>query len=84
MNPELLQNIKKMIMQASKTELSPEEITETANLIDDLLFDSISLIELIVLVEDQYNIEFEDDIMVSTFETVKDLALYVEGLIKGK
>ena len=57
MNREILfKELKELVKERSK---SKQEITEQTNLIYDLGFDSILLIELFTEIEERYNAEFD-------------------------
>lgn len=64
-------------------ELQIEEdlITPEAELTNDLGINSIELADLVMLCEDKFNIEINDD-NIGTFVTVGDVVEYLEGLQK--
>jgi acyl carrier protein len=50
----------------------------------ELGIDSVSFIQLIVEMENEFDIEFsDDDLMISEFETIKDLVARIENLLGG-
>jgi acyl carrier protein len=58
-----------------------DKITMNDHLKEDLMLDSISLVELQVNIEDGFDIRFnpiEDD-MVSVFKTISSLVAFIEG-----
>ncbi len=57
-------------------ELDPESITPEAELVNDLGVNSIELADLILLCEDKYNIEIDDD-DIKNFITVGDFVDYL-------
>lgn len=57
-------------------ELDPESITPEAELVNDLGVNSIELADLILLCEDKYDIEIDDD-DIKNFITVGDIADYL-------
>jgi len=63
MQNDIESKLKEIIFTYSKAELKPEEIHNQTDLITDLGFDSISIIQLIVEIEDSFNIVFSDNDM---------------------
>lgn len=61
-----------------------EDIHDETNVFEDLMFDSIGIIELIVHIEECFHIEFDDDIMISTFSSVKNIIDYVDNKLLDK
>ncbi len=57
-------------------ELDPESITPEAELVNDLGVNSIELADLILLCEDKYDIEIDDD-DIKNFITVGDFVDYL-------
>ena len=57
-------------------ELDPESITPEAELVNDLGVNSIELADLILLCEDKYGIEIDDD-DIKNFITVGDFVDYL-------
>ncbi len=49
-----------------------EELTEDVNLIDDLNADSIELVELIMTIEDNFDIEIDEEDLID-IETIQDI-----------
>ena len=57
--------------------IDPAKITLEANLAEDLEADSLDAVELIMQLEDEFNLEIEDD-AAQTIKTVGDLVKYIE------
>ena len=55
----------------------PEEVTEDAKFIDDLGADSLDLTELLMALEEEYNIDIDDE--ANEIQTVGDAIKYIEG-----
>ncbi|MDW7667480.1 MAG: acyl carrier protein [Bacillota bacterium] len=73
-----LQEIRKIIIE--KLNLDDDtEITLETSFVDDLEADSISLVELIMGLEDEYGIEIEDE-DAEKIKTVKDAIDYLENI----
>ena len=75
----MLETLKKIIIMY--TDISPEEITPESDIRNDLGLNSLTLMNLVVEVEDRYNIEIPEDIAVE-FETVGDVIKYLESVVK--
>jgi acyl carrier protein len=56
-----------------------ENLNEETNLIDELSFDSVDLIEIVIDIEEAFDIKIEDS-EIQIIKQVKDIV----GLIKGK
>ena len=56
--------------------LGDVELTEDTNLKDDLGADSLDAVEIIMDIEDEFNIVFDYDDL-SNFKTIKDLFYYI-------
>ena len=54
-------------------------ITEETSFKQDLRADSFELMELVMVLEDEYGIKVEDDAL-ENFETVGDVIEYIKGL----
>ncbi len=79
MREQIREELKKIIMDNSKMPISPEEITDESNLIEDFSFDSITTMMTIVAIEDFYQIVIDDDGLVfSTIERFGNLLDVVE------
>lgn len=63
---------------ASKLSVDISQVTPEAKFIDDLGADSLDLVELVMELEEHFNIEISDDDS-QNFQTVSDVAAYVEG-----
>ncbi len=73
-----LNEIRKIIIE--KLNLDDDtEITLETSFVDDLDADSISLVELIMGLEDEYGIEIEDE-DAEKIKTVKDALDYLESI----
>ena len=75
---ELIGLIKKNIVFA---EVKEKEITDDTRLIDDLMFDSVAIIRLIVDIENTFEIEFDDtDLLSDRINKVGDLLKLIEEM----
>ena len=57
--------------------VEPSMVTEDTNLMKDLEADSLDAVEIIMAIEEQFDIEIPDD-EAEKFQTVEDLVDYVE------
>ncbi|HNR31452.1 MAG TPA: acyl carrier protein [Candidatus Hydrogenedentes bacterium] len=64
-----------------KFELQPEEVTENARFVDDLGADSLDITEVIMALEEEFNIDIDDD--ANQIETVGDAIRYIEGKMRA-
>ena len=72
-----------MIVERLFMKVSPDEIEDGKSLIDVYGVDSVSLLELVVGIEEEFGIEVEDeDFDVRSFETVAALSAFVQGKIE--
>ena len=67
---------------ASQFEMDVEKITRDTDIMGDLGADSLDLVELIMTLEEEYNISVVDD-SVYEHKTVGEIADYIESLIKN-
>lgn len=64
---------------ARQFDIDPESITEDTNLVDDIGADSLDIVELVMTLEDTYNIHISDD-DIASLTTVKAISDYLEKL----
>jgi acyl carrier protein len=69
------ERVKQMIVEQLGVEIS--EVVPEANFIDDLGADSLDIVELVMALEEEYNIEIPDD-DTEKIETVGDAIRYIE------
>lgn len=75
--------LKKMIVQRLFMKIAPEQIQSDQSLINAYGVDSVSLLELVVGIEEDFGITVGDgEFNVEHFETVKALADFVRGKLK--
>lgn len=72
---DVAETIKKII--AERLDRKPEEITETAKFVDDLGADSLDQTELLMALEEEFNVEIDDD--ANSIETVGDAIEYIKS-----
>lgn len=75
----MLETLRKIITMYA--EIDPGEITPESDIRNDLGLNSLTLMNLIVEVEDRYNIEIPEEAAIE-FETVGDVIAYLEKNVK--
>jgi len=76
---QLKLQIKEMIVERLFLDADPNEIEDDENLMENYEIDSVNLFEIVVGLEEQFEISFEDeDFSVDLFATINNLAEYVE------
>lgn len=63
---------------AEEMSINPDDITPEASFVNDLGFNSLELADLVVLCEDTFNIEFDEEELPHLL-TVKDVVNYIEN-----
>ena len=66
---------------AEELNIDPAKITMESNLVEDLEADSLDAVEIIVRIEDEFNLQVEDDAAESV-RTVGDLVRCIEENVK--
>lgn len=83
MDEKIEDRLKKMIVERLFMKIAPEDIDVKKSLIDDYGVDSVSLLELVVGLEEEFGIAVDDeDFDVKYFETVSALADFVRSKTK--
>ena len=77
----LEENVKSII--AGLLGIRPEEATLQSVLIDDLGADSLDLVELVMALEEEFDIEIPDE-EIGEINSVKDVIKYVEGKVANR
>ncbi len=62
---------------AEQLGLDESTITMESNLLDDLKADSLDMMELVMSLEDEYNLSVPDDVLLS-IRTVRDIVEYLD------
>lgn len=77
--------LKKMIVQRLFMKIAPEKIEEDKSLIDVYGVDSVSLLELVVGLEEEFAVKIGDrEFNVKNFETVAALTAFVQSKLAAK
>lgn len=71
---------KSIIAKISALDIAESEINEEMSLIDDLSFDSLAFVHMVLTIETAYEIKFDDEyINMERLNTVKDVADYIKS-----
>jgi len=62
--------------------VSPEQVTETASFVDDLRADSLDTVELVMALEEEFDIEIPDE-EAEKIKTVQDAIKFIEDHKEG-
>lgn len=73
----VFEKIKKIISE--QLEVDESIITEDSSVTSDLGADSLDLVDLAMSIEDEFNIEFSDEV-IEKVKTVGDIVRYIEEL----
>lgn len=77
---DLKARIKSLIVERLFLDVTPESIGDADNLMETLGVDSVALFELVVGLEDEFDIAMEDvDFKIDTFRSVDTIAEFVEA-----
>lgn len=71
-------SIEEIILEIIKKKLESEELQLSSKL-DEIGIDSLNYVSIIVEIEEEFDIEFDDDLLVSSrFESIENIAQYVK------
>ena len=84
--PERIEDrLKRMIVERLFLKLAPEAIEEDKSLIESYGVDSVSLLELVVGIEEEFGVVIGDrEFKVANFETVAALAGFVRSKLESE
>lgn len=80
---EILEKIKKIVTPYTQNKPALENFDENTDFINDLMINSANLVDVILDVEDEYNIEIDNDSM-NQMLTVKDAKLIIERKLAAR
>ncbi|MEA1892627.1 MAG: acyl carrier protein [Campylobacterota bacterium] len=72
----LLDDIKEVVVE--QLSVSPDEIKDDAKFVEDLGADSLDVVELVMALEEKFDIEIPDD-EAEKIQTVADVVTYIES-----
>lgn len=71
----VFEKIKEIIVD--QLDVDEEKVTEAANIADDLGADSLDIVDLVMSLEEEFDLEIPDD-QVEKIKTVGDIVKYIE------
>lgn len=71
----IFEKVKKLI--AEQLDVEEASIQETSNIADDLGADSLDVVDLVMSIEDEFDVEIPED-QVENIKTVGDIVKYIE------
>lgn len=74
----VFEKVKEIILDQIR--VAPEKITLDAILVEDLGADSLDAVNVVMALEDEYDISITDEVA-QEFKTVKDVVTYIENNI---
>lgn len=74
------ETVKRIVVE--RLERKPEEVTMEARFMEDLGADSLDITELLMMLEEEYNIDIDDE--ANDIRTVADAVKYIEGKVAEK
>jgi acyl carrier protein len=81
---EVTRQLKELILEVTQMKIKPEEIADNANLFTDCGLDSTSVVDLIVSIEQKFDISIdEDELDIKLFQSLAVLATFVEEKIEA-
>lgn len=72
--------VKKVVVE--QLEVSEDEVTPTASFVDDLGADSLDVVELVMGLEEEFDVEIPDE-DAEKIATVQDAITYIDDKTKG-
>ena len=72
------EKVRELLM--AQLNLDEEKVTMEANIVDDLQADSLDVFEMLVIMEEEFNITLSDD-RAKQIKTVGDLVAFVEEVL---
>lgn len=80
MDDELKMRIKRMIVERLFLDVTPREIADDAPLMETYGIDSVALFELVVGLEEEFDLQLEDtDFQIDTFKSVDSIATFLHA-----
>jgi len=77
---EILAKLKELVIEVTQLKIAPEAVSDTANLFNDCGLDSTSVVDLVVGLEQNFDISVDDDELdVKLFQDLSKLAEFVEA-----
>jgi acyl carrier protein len=82
---EILAKLKALVIEVTQLKIAPEAISNTANLFNDCGLDSTSVVDLVVGLEQNFDISVDDDELdVKLFQDLSKLSEFVEAKLAAQ
>ncbi len=81
MSEQTFNKIRKIV--AEELNVAEEDVTATASFADDLGADSLALVELIMALEEQFELDSIPDEDAEKIKTVQDAVTYIDSRLAG-
>lgn len=78
----ILEKVRELIMKVRKDKVTEDQVKPDALLVEDLGFDSLALVELLVLAEDAFALEIPQEEAMNR-KSVAEMTAYLEGRLAG-
>jgi acyl carrier protein len=76
---ETITLLKKMVLDITQLKISPDQISDNANLFNDCGLDSTSVVDLVIAIEGEFGITIdEDELDVRLFQDLSCLSSFIE------
>ena len=76
---------KVVIASIAPLDITSDEIKDDMRLVEDLSFDSLAFVSMIIDLEKVYDTKFDEEyINMERLKTVKDVAVYIQTKVKQK
>ncbi|MUG45286.1 acyl carrier protein [Paenibacillus woosongensis] len=80
---QLLERVVDVIYNNFAVSISKQEVKYDMNLMDDLGLDSIKILELVVYLEEEFNVEFSDEeLVVDNLRTIEVVSNTIKSLLE--
>ncbi|MFM7713513.1 MAG: acyl carrier protein, partial [Microcystis sp.] len=80
MSAEIFDRVKKVVVE--QLEVEPEKVTPEASFANDLQADSLDVVELVMALEEEFDIEIPDE-AAEQIDTVGKAADYISGKVEA-
>lgn len=75
----LLGSLKKLVLEVTQVGLTPEQVSDTADLFNDCGLDSTTVVDLVLGIEQQFHVTIDDEELdVRLFQNLSTLAHLIE------
>jgi acyl carrier protein len=82
-SPDTLQKLKELVIEVAQLKIAPEEISDTANLFNDCGMDSVSVINLVLSLEEHFDITIdESELDARVFQDFSRLGAFVDSKLQ--